>query len=67
MAYAATRHEDYVLLRRIRLRSAGMTVQAIAEVEQVGHTNISRATNAVRDADLRESGEDYDAVAGWYW
>lgn len=67
MSYAATRRDDYLLLRRIRLRSSGLKLQEISELENVGYANIARATNAVRDADLRESGEDVDAVAGCYW
>lgn len=60
----ATRAQDERLLRWIAARRRGVSAHAIAQAEGLSGSRVMGATNALRDADAAESGED---VRGAYW
>lgn len=63
----ADREIDEAVLTMIRLRALGETSAKIAKRFHTSPEYVRVCTNKVRGADLRESGEDRDAVARRYW
>jgi len=66
MAGPSTRADDERLLWLLAARGAGWTARAAAAGFGLTAESVRTATNRVRDADLRESGEPIDLVAGCY-
>ena len=58
------RASDERTLIWLQLRKMGVTSVRIAEASGVRQSNVIAVTVAVRDADIKESGED---VRGAYW
>ncbi|MFD1913818.1 hypothetical protein [Halodurantibacterium flavum] len=66
--HAVTRASDELVLRWLSLRTdAQLDCNVIGERFGVSQERVRVATNRVRDADLDESGEDYEAVKAQYW
>lgn len=63
-APALTRAQDEKILQWLAWRSAGYSARAIARHVDAAPGVVVKATNAVRAADLAESGED---VSAGYW
>ena len=61
------RAEDVVHLAWLSLRAAGHSSAAIAAAFGASPAYVRAATNRIRAADLAESGERPDIVAGAYW
>ena len=61
------RSADEALLRLCELRCLGQSTAAIAKAQGVSQQLISEKTNAVRRADLAESGEPDGRVRKGYW
>lgn len=61
------RSRDDELLSWVRQRAEGKPASAIAKAAGINSGMVVAATNTVRDADLKESGEDPDSVKGGYW
>ena len=58
------RENDELVLSWVRRRASGTSASRIAREVGINSGIVIIATNAVRDADMRESGEDVD---GHYW
>lgn len=64
----ATRAADEVLLSWVAMRSGGMTCKAIAQIHGTATEGTVRvSTYAVRQADIKESGESERRVSSAYW
>jgi hypothetical protein len=61
------RDTDEKYLRWIKSRIAGQSLSKIARQWGVTVAGIGNATNAIRDADIAESGEPIRAVQSKYW
>jgi len=61
------RSADEARLRLLELRCLGVTTYDIAKAQGVSQQLISEKTNAVRRADLAESGEPVGKVRKGYW
>ncbi len=58
------REKDDLVLALVRMRADGESAHGIAKAFGVHSGIVVQATNAVRDADASESGEN---VQGFYW
>lgn len=67
MPRPTSRAEDVTHLAWLVLRSGGHDSVAIAAAFGVHAAYVRAATNRIRAADLAESGERPDLVAGAYW
>ena len=63
----ASRETDEHVLSMIKARADGAGPQAIGDM--IGKTSqyVTTAVNRVRNADLKESGEDHATVLAHYW
>ena len=66
-AFASTRADDERLLNLLAARARGATTPYLARATGFTDSRIRTATNRVRTADMRESGEPVDAVQQHYW
>lgn len=67
MPRPVTRERDEQVLGWVSRRAGGESAHAIAQHERINSGLIVTATNAVRDADLAESGEPEKQVRRAYW
>jgi hypothetical protein len=58
---------DDDLLWAVRMRVAGHSTEVIAAEIGCSGTYVRAATNRVRNADIKESGDISDEVKGAYW
>ena len=62
-----SRGADERLLTAVRLRTAGMKLDAVAALSGMTAVEVRQRTDRVRRADLDESGEPPEAVQAHYW
>ncbi|ADO43135.1 hypothetical protein [Ketogulonicigenium vulgare] len=68
MSALPTRQDDELILRALAMRVRGISLSEVGDILGVGKSTIGMATQAVFEADLRESGERAAVVdRGYRW